>query len=143
MDPVQEKFFLVIDYLDEKYSKKLEQQLTQEDYQIFCNLAYILKERKVFVCPARIVFNPKTNLAYTPSTHEDGGYPSRNLYTDLHEIQDELRTSKQKGFESWDPRNKWKYSKNPMFDEKTTKVLDNLKKDLQEKGIEKLIQELN
>lgn len=57
-----------------------------ENYQLICDAVYKAKQRGVYLTDERVEFNPITKHAYSPRSHEDGGYPSRNLRDALWDI---------------------------------------------------------
>lgn len=57
-----------------------------ENYQLICDTVYQAKQMGVYLTDERIEFNPLTGHAYSPRSHEDGGYPSRNIRDALHDI---------------------------------------------------------
>ena len=61
-----------------------------ENYRRICNAVYLAEQVGVYISPSRVLWDPKTNQAYSPKTHEDGDYPSWNLLDDVRDIQGEL-----------------------------------------------------
>lgn len=61
-----------------------------KNYRQICDAAYLAEQQGIHISPAKIMFDQDTGHAYSPLTHEDAGYPSRNLKTDILEIQAEL-----------------------------------------------------
>jgi hypothetical protein len=61
-----------------------------ENYQLICDNLYKCKALGIHISPSRIEFDGRTGHAYSPRTHEDGGYPSRSLLDDIIEVRRDI-----------------------------------------------------
>jgi len=81
-------------------------QITQKYYQEVCDKVYQAEQIGVHIKPQVLLyFNKRIGHAFSPLTHEDGGNPSINLLSEIHEIKRDLEITKTAGFpddsESW------------------------------------------
>lgn len=88
-----------------------------KNYRQICDIAYMAEQRGIYISPSRIAFNEKIGHAYSPMSHEDGGWPSRNLYDDLEDIERAIKAGST-------------VHENFTLDEKTKEALKDIKEEM-------------
>ena len=109
----------------------LEEVDINRDYQKICNMVYLAEQRGVHISPSRILLDPSTGQAYSPMSHESGGQPSENLYSNLCEIREEIDSRKK--YEGGDSRG-W------QLDESSIKNIEWLRQEIEETSLEILLE---
>jgi len=87
------------------------------NYRQICDAVYQAKQRGVYLTSERIEFDEKRGHAYSPRSHEYGGCPSTNLFTDVVNIE-MISEQERKWLGGW------------KLDAKSIKLLLKLRKDL-------------
>tara|TARA_Y100000310_G_scaffold344631_1_gene458426 strand:- start:1643 stop:2014 length:372 start_codon:yes stop_codon:yes gene_type:complete len=98
------------------------------NYREICDATFLAEERGVHISPSSVCYNVKENYAYSPPSHGSGGMPSWNLFCDIGTIEEDRRS----GIPS---------EEDYELDEKSLRKLVKLRKDIESKGLKKLLRE--
>lgn len=101
-------------------------EVTEKNYREICDVAFLAKERGVYLSPSALCYYPDRNSVYSPKSGGSCGISPTNLLDDVREIERDKRM----GLNS---------SKRHSLDERSTRMLKKLEQEIGEKGIKALL----
>lgn len=102
-------------------------EIKEDNYRYICNLVYLAEQRGINISPGRIEFDKTKRIAYSPGSYQH--YEGRhNLLDDVKEIEESLPSWRKGRYSGW------------FIDTDNKRKLERLKRDVEDKGIESLLE---